>query len=148
MKFQTIKKEILINATRQKIWQVLFNDTFSRMWYDEFSPGAHAQTNWSLNSKVVFTDPTSNGLIGKVTQNRKLEAMIVEYTGQLVDGVEDYTSQAAQALKGKRETYRLAEQNGLVLLSISADLSDLYADQMEPAGIVRYKKLRISQKVK
>jgi hypothetical protein len=103
------------------------------MWYEEFSAGAYAQTDWTLNSKVVFTDPTGNGLIGKVVQNRKLEAMTVEFTGQLVDGVEDYTSQVAQALKGKRESYRLAEQNGLVLLSISADLSDLYADQMEPA---------------
>lgn len=133
MRFTTIKKSILIHATKQKVWHVLFNDTFSRIWYQEFSDGAYAKTDWSINSKVIFTDPSGNGLIGKVTENRKFEVMTVEFTGQLVDGAEDYTSQAAQALKGKRESYRIAEQNGPILLSISADLSELYAEQMEPA---------------
>lgn len=133
MKFSTIKKSIVIEATRQKVWHVLVNDTFSRIWYQEFSAGAYAQTDWNINSKVIFSDPTGNGLIGKIIDNRKFEALTIEFTGQLVEGVEDYTSQTAQALKGKRESYRIKEQNGAVLLSISADLADVYAEQMEPA---------------
>jgi hypothetical protein len=133
MKFRTIKKSILIHATKQKVWHVLFNDTFLRIWYEEFSQGAYAKTDWNINSKVVFTDPTGNGLIGRISENRKFEAMTIEFTGQLVDGVEDYTSKTALELKGKRESYRITEQNGPILLSISADLSELYADQMDPA---------------
>jgi Polyketide cyclase / dehydrase and lipid transport len=133
MKFSTIKKNIVIDATKQKVWHVLVNDTFSRIWYQEFSAGAYAQTDWNINSKVIFADPTGNGLIGKIIDNRKFEALTIEFTGQLVEGVEDYTSQTAQALKGKRESYRIKEQNGPVLLSISADLADVYAEQMEPA---------------
>lgn len=133
MKFTTIKKNILIEATKQKVWHVLLNDTFSRIWYQEFSTGAYAQTDWNINSKVIFADPTGNGLIGKIIENRKFEALTIEFTGQLVEGVEDYTSQAAKELKGKRESYRIKEQNGPVLLSISADLSEVYAEQMETA---------------
>ena len=133
MKFSTIKKSIVIEATRQKVWHVLVNDTFSRIWYQEFSAGAYAQTDWNINSKVIFADPTRNGLIGKIIDNRKFEALTIEFTGQLVEGVEDYTSQTAQALKGKRESYRIKEQNGAVLLSISADLANVYAEQIEPA---------------
>ncbi len=133
MKFNTIKKSILINATKQKVWHVLLNDTFSRIWYQEFSPGAYAQTDWNINSKVIFTDPTGNGLIGRIIENRKFEALTIEFTGQLVDGIEDYTSQTAKELKGKRESYRITEQNGPILLSISADMQEAYYEQMEPA---------------
>ena len=133
MKFNTIKKEILIHATKQKVWHVLFHETFTNIWYQEFSKGAYAKTDWNIGSKAVFGDPTGNGLTGKITENRKFEAMTIEFTGQLIDGSEDYTSKAAQEIKGKRETYRIAERNGPILLSISADMGEPFMEQMEPA---------------
>jgi hypothetical protein len=45
MKKRTIKKAIAINASRQKVWDVLLLDKYTRMWYSEFSEGSRVETN-------------------------------------------------------------------------------------------------------
>ncbi len=63
---QTIKKSITINAPREKVWEVLLQDKLTRLWYAEFSEGTKAETDWKEGSKVLFTDDTGSGMVGKV----------------------------------------------------------------------------------
>ncbi|MBC7915105.1 MAG: SRPBCC domain-containing protein [Pyrinomonadaceae bacterium] len=129
-----IKKSIEITATKEKIWEVLLQDKFTRIWYAEFSEGTYAETDWKLESKVVFKDATNCGLIGKIVVNRPFEVISVEYTGILTNGIEDTKSSDAKSMSGGRETYRLTEiGTNTTQLNIECDMAEEYFGMMSAA---------------
>ncbi len=130
---QTIKKTVAVNAPKEKVWDVLLQDNFNRIWFAAFSEGTYADTDWQLGSKVKFIDNSSSGLVGKVVVNRPYEVISVEYTGLVEAGNEDYESQVAKEMKGSRETYRLIENEGFTTLAIESDMSEEYFDMMSAA---------------
>ena len=110
MEIQKIKKSIEINAPKETVWEVLLDDKYTNIWYEEFSEGAHAITDWQAGSKTVFIDNTGNGLIGKVTDNVLYEFVSMDFTGIVSNGKEDYDSDYARGIKGTSESYRLVEK--------------------------------------
>lgn len=133
MEMQTIKREIDINASKEKVWNVLLDDTFTRAWYKEFSEGTHVETDWEVGSKAVFTDNTGDGLISSVIANKPAELLSMQFEGMVKNGVEDYESAGAKALKGGFETYRLSERNGVTHLAITSDTGADYFEFMAAA---------------
>jgi hypothetical protein len=142
METQKIKKTIEINAPSQDVWEVLLNDKFTRIWYGEFSEGAQAQTNWEAGSKVVFTDNSGGGMVGKVRVNKPRQELSIEYEGLVIGGKEDYESEDARQVKGGRENYFLAEKDGRTHLSIESDMSPEYFDSMSLAWDKALEKIR------
>jgi uncharacterized protein YndB with AHSA1/START domain len=130
---QTIKKSITINAPREKVWEVLLQDKLTRLWYAEFSEGTKAETDWKEGSKVLFTDDTGSGMVGKVVAVKPYDLISVEFLGFVVAGQEEYESEGAQAVKGGFETYRLSEKGGGTQLDIEADMGTEWLDQMSLA---------------
>jgi hypothetical protein len=133
MPIQTIKKSIDINAPKEKVWDVLFQDHFNRIWFAEFSPGTYADTDWHVGSKVIFTDNSGGGIIGKITVNNPHAILSIEYDGILVNGKEDFDSEGAKQMKGARETYELTQKDGITYLSIAGDIDLAYFDEMSLA---------------
>lgn len=133
MEKQIIKKSIEINAPKEKVWDVLLNDQFIRIWYSAFGDGVKAETDWNLGSKAVFTDNSKSGMVGKIIAKKPGEILSVEYQGVVVDGVEDYDSDDAMNVKGGLETYELTEKDGVTKLAISCDMSEEYFEMMSEA---------------
>lgn len=145
---QTIKKSIKLNSPKENVWEVLLNDKFTRIWYAAFSKGSHAETDWEVGSKAVFTDDSKCGLIGRVVANKPCELLSIEYTGFLENGVEDYNSDVAKEVKGGLETYRLSEANGITCLSVECDMSENMFESMSLAwdnALLKIKGLTESQ---
>src|SRR3712207_3913740 len=94
-----IKKSIQINAQKEKIWDILLQDKYNRIWFAEFSPGAFAETNWQEGSKVVFNDDSGSGIIGTIVANQFGKIIFIEYHGILKANTEDYDSKEAQEVK-------------------------------------------------
>jgi len=130
---QTLKKSIGINAPKEKVWAILLQDNYTRIWYAEFSEGTHAETDWQLGSKAIFMDSNKDGLVGTVVVNRPNEVISIKYDGFISGGKEDYESEGAQAMKGTRETYRLTENNGITQLAIELDTAEEYFLYMSSA---------------
>jgi hypothetical protein len=130
---KTIKKSIAVNAPKQKVWEVLLNDETTRIWYAEFSAGSHAETDWKIGSKALFTDNSGDGLLGKIVENKNAEILSIEYLGAVVKGQEDYDSDMAKAVKGGMEIYKLTEINGVTELTISCDMDENWFDTMSLA---------------
>jgi hypothetical protein len=143
MSSNILKKSVSIRAPRQKVWAVLLEDHYTRDWYTEFSQGAHVETDWNTGSKAVFKDLNNDGLIARVAQNIPHEIISLEYEGVLTKGSEDYTSEAAQQVKGGREIYRLSEQDGSTVLAIECDMPDEYFQSMSLAWDSALQKVRV-----
>lgn len=133
MKNRLIHKEIDIQAPRLKVWEVVLNEQYTQLWYEEFSLGARADTTWEEGSKVLFTDISGGGLIGQVLVNHPLEIVSVEYQGVVNAGFEEYDSEDAQQVKGGRETYILSGTGNLTQLSVDTDMPYELYDTMSQA---------------
>ena len=143
-----IQKSIAINAPKEKVWDVLLKDEYTRQWYAEFSEGTHAETDWSKGSKALFTDNNGSGIVGKIVENKKAELLSIEYQGAVENGKEIYDSEMAKAVKGWMESYKLSETNGMTDLTISSDMSEDHFDFMSLAWDKALQKIRgFSEKV-
>ena len=130
---KTIKKSIAIHAPKEKVWEVLLKDDYTRQWFSEFSEGTHADTDWSVGSKALFTDNTNSGMVAKIVENKKAELLSMEYLGSVENGKEEYETEMAKAVKGGMEIYKLSENNGVTDLTISCDMGEDYFDMMSLA---------------
>ncbi|MEI9912589.1 MAG: hypothetical protein WDO71_24880 [Bacteroidota bacterium] len=55
---QRINFSISINAPKEKVWQVLWNDSSYRQWTSAFSEGSYVVTdNWKEGTKILFLSP-------------------------------------------------------------------------------------------
>lgn len=128
-----IKKSIDINASKERVWDVLLNNKFTQIWHAEFSEGSHAETDWKVGSKASFTDKSKGGLVGKVITHEPNEVIAVEYQGVVVNGVEDYSSNDARNVQGGLEKYQLSEKKGVTHLSIACDMGEVFFESMSLA---------------
>lgn len=139
---KTIKKSILIHASKEKLWDVLTLDQYTRDWYSVFSPGSYAVTDWKPGSKALFLDESKNGMAGKIAESIPGKSLIVEYTGVVYDGKEDTESATAQQYKGGRETYHLSEEQGATRLDISSDMEEQMFDMMSDKWEKAFERLK------
>jgi hypothetical protein len=133
MQKEVIKKSIEINAPKQKVWQVLLEDSFTRKWYAAFSEGTYAVTDWKEGSKAIFKDDSDSGMVAKVIKNKPEELLFVEHQGVLTNGKEDYESDLAKSMQGGREIYYLSEKDGHAALTIECDMAAEYVESMSGA---------------
>jgi uncharacterized protein YndB with AHSA1/START domain len=130
---QTIKKTIDIRAPREKVWEVLFSDNYTRIWYAIFSEGTYAETDWQPGSKTVFRDKSGFGMVGRIVTGQPYEKLSIEFEGIITDGREDYESTGAQQVKGARETYILSRKEDCTQVSIESDMTEDYFESMSAA---------------
>lgn len=127
---KVIKKTIELNAPAQKIWDVLLLDEYNRQWFAVFSEGTRAETDWAVGSKVIFVDESQGGMLGRIITHDVAKKLVVEYDGFMAAGKEDRESEGAKEFAGAHESYELTEDNGVITLHISSDMSDEYYDMM------------------
>lgn len=130
---KTIQKTKEINAPKEKVWNVLLEDEYNRIWMAEFMEGSHAKTDWIVGHKVRFLDNDNNGLVGRIITKQPYDVIEMEYDGEVKNGEDDFDSEMAQQMKGSRENYYLSESNGVTTLKIEVDMGDDWIDMMSAA---------------
>lgn len=120
---------ISINAPREKVWQVLWNDSTYRQWTTPFCEGSYAVTdNWKEGSKVLFLSPSGSGMVSTVAANKPNEYMSFEHLGEVKEGVEDTTSEKVKQWAGAFENYTLEEAGGATTVKVDIDITEDFKD--------------------
>ncbi|MBO9204103.1 MULTISPECIES: SRPBCC family protein [Niastella] len=119
---------IAIDAPREKVWTVLWNDEYYRAWTAAFTEGSHAITDWKKGSKVLFLDGKGMGMVSRIDETIPNEYMSFEHLGSIKDGVEDVTSDEAKSFAGAHENYTLKDRNGKTELVVDMDMNDEFKD--------------------
>lgn len=118
-----------INAPREKVWSVLWNDASYREWTSAFTEGSYAETdNWKEGSKVLFLSPGGNGMVSRVASNKPNEFMSFEHLGEVKNGAEDTESDSVKGWKGAKENYTLTDESGKTKLLVEMDSIDEFKD--------------------
>ena len=126
---ERINFSISIDAPKEKVWNVLWDDSSYRKWTSVFSEGSYAVTdNWKENSKVLFLDGKGSGMVSKVAVNKPNEYMSFKHLGEVKDGVEDTSSEKVKGWSGAMENYTLKEEGGKTELKVEMDITEDFKD--------------------
>ncbi len=117
-----------INASRDKVWDILWNEDNYRQWTSVFAEGSSVETDWNEGSKVLFVDGKGNGMVSMIAVKRPVEYMSFKHLGFIMDGVEDTTSEKVKPWVGAMENYTLRQNDEKTELVVDIDLTDEYKD--------------------
>jgi len=135
---------ININAPREKVWGVLFDDKTYRIWAAEFMPGSYAETDWKTGSKTLFLASEGNGMISRIAESRANEYLSIEHLGMVKDGKEDLESDEVKGWAGAHENYTLTGNGSNTELKIDMDADQQWKDyflQTWPKALDKVKEL-------
>ena len=110
---------ISINAPKEKVWNVLWDETSYRKWTSVFAEGSTVVTdNWKEGSKVLFLDGNGSGMVSMVAANKPNQYMSFKHMGEVKDGIEDISSEKIKGWSGSMENYTLKEAGGKTELKV------------------------------
>ena len=133
-----------INASREKVWDILWNDDTYRAWTSVFSEGSRAETDWKKVSKVLFTDGKGSGMVSRIDDLVPNEFMSFQHLGEVKGGVEDTTSEKVKQWSGCMENYTLKAVDGKTELTVDLDMADEFKDYFAetfPKALAKVKEL-------
>jgi hypothetical protein len=141
---EKINFSISINAPKEKVWKVLWDDATYTKWTSVFCEGSSAVTDWKEGSKVLFLDGKGSGMVSKIETKKPNEFMSFKHLGEVKNGVEDTTSEQVKQWAGCLENYMLKEANGVTTLTVDMDIVDEFKDYFMkafPGGLEQVKQL-------
>lgn len=132
-----------INASREKVWEMLWNLDAYRAWTSVFAESSDVKTdNWNEGSKVLFLDGKGSGMVSMVAANNINEHMSFRHLGIIKNGIEDTSSDAVKPWAGATESYHLSGNNGTTTLSVDMDVTEDFKDYMEKTWPVAMEKIK------
>ncbi len=133
-----------INAPKEKVWKVLWDDETYTKWTGVFCEGSHAKTDWEEGSKVLFLDNKGSGMVSKIETKKPNEFMSFKHLGEVKDNVEDTSSEKVKGWAGALESYTLKESGAVTTLSVDMDIVEEFKDyflKTFPGGLEKVKEL-------
>ena len=110
--------KIVINASKEKVWDSLWSDAGYREWTAAFDEGSYVKTDWKKGGKVLFLGKNESGMVSTITENIPNEYMAFTHLGIVKNGVEDIESAESKIWAGAFENYRLQSLNGATELTV------------------------------
>lgn len=136
---------IVINASKEKVWNTLWDDITYRQWTAPFAEGSSAVTDWKEGSKILFLDGKGAGMVSKVDKSIPNEFMSIKHLGIVKDSVEDMNSEEAKQWAGSYENYTLNSVDGKTELKIEmggTEIPQEFADYFKDAWPKALNKLK------
>lgn len=141
-----LRYSVTINAPVQDVWTTMLSDATYREWASVFSSGSYYEGDWNQGSEIRFLGPDGEGSLGgmiaTVEENRPNEFISLRYVGQIVNGEDDTTSEAAKAFMGAHEKYAFSAAGGVTTVDVELDSEDEFVAMFDDAWPLALDKLR------
>ncbi|MEI2738407.1 MAG: SRPBCC domain-containing protein [Chitinophagaceae bacterium] len=140
---QKINFSTSINASKEKVWEILWNPDSYKAWTSAFTEGSYAKTdNWKEGTKVLFLNPEGSGMVSMVAVNKPNEYMSFKHLGEVKEGVEDTSSDSVKVWAGSTENYTLKDENGTSILSVDMDITEEFKKMFEKIWPIALEKVK------
>jgi uncharacterized protein YndB with AHSA1/START domain len=137
---KTIKLSTHINAGREKVWSVLWNDATYREWTAVFHEGSHAVSDWKQGSEVLFLGPDGDGMYSSIETMMEYDTMIFKHHGEVKEGFK----QPKSVWDGSRERYFLATEGNQTFLTVELDSDEAFEEYFSrtfPLALAKVKEI-------
>ncbi|WP_316772067.1 SRPBCC domain-containing protein [Pedobacter frigiditerrae] len=115
---------IEINASREKVWDVLFGEKTYPIWTAAFGEGSRVETDWQKGSKALFLGSEDSGMVSRINDAVPNEYMSIEHLGMIKNGIEDFDSDEVKRWAGAKENYTLTDLGGKTNLHIFMEMEE------------------------
>lgn len=129
MQYLTFSSDI--NASPEKIWQVLWEDATYRQWTSAFSEGSYAISDWKEKSKVHFLSPSGEGMFSEIDQLVPNAFMSFRHLGVVRNGEEQPQDEETRKWSGAMENYTLERMGDGTRLTVEIDITDDHAQYFQ-----------------
>lgn len=133
-----------IKASKEKVWDVLWNDETYKAWTSAFSQGSCAVSDWNEGSKILFLDGKGSGMYSTIAKKITGEFMSFKHIGEVKDNVEQPLDEKTKIWSGSTEDYILKETEGATELTIEMDMMEDMLDYFNktfPIALENVKKM-------
>ena len=135
--------ETLINAPRERVWEVLWGEKSYMEWTSAFAEGSKVESDWKEGGKILFLNAENEGMVARIEEKKAPEKMLFKHLG-MVDksGNEDLESEKVKAWSGAEELYILKENGQKTELTVKMDLDEGHEDYFDKAWPKAFEKLK------
>lgn len=130
---KTLQFKADIQATKEKVWSVLWDDSTYREWTRVFSEGSYAISDWKEGSKIHFLSPSGEGMFSRIDKMIPNHFMSFEHIGVLKNFEEQPQDEQTKSWSGAKENYTISEKDGHVELTVDLDIAESFADYFTDA---------------
>ncbi len=120
-----INCEIVINAPRERVWNCLIDPALFSGWAKVFLEGTTFEGGWNKGDAIRFIalnkEGKKDGMISEIAESKFPEYISIRHIGQLINGVEDTTSEEVKQWAPSYENYTL-ESVGNTQTRFSVDM--------------------------
>ena len=141
---EKLEFNITINATKEKIWKVLWSPDSYKAWTNAFCEGSYMITDWKVGDKVHFLAPDGAGMYSIIEEKTENEYVAFKHIGEIKDKKELALDAESKIWTGSMETYLLTEKEDGIELHVEMDTLDDYIDffcNHFPDGLKKIKEL-------
>ncbi|WP_316824923.1 SRPBCC domain-containing protein [Pedobacter miscanthi] len=123
---EKIEFKTTINASAEKVWNVLFGVKTYPQWTTVFAEGSQVDTDWQKGSRALFHDGKGDGMVAVIKENIPNYYMSVKHIGEIKDGKENLHDWGESL-----ENYTLHEKEGKTELLIDMDITKEWLEYFE-----------------
>jgi uncharacterized protein YndB with AHSA1/START domain len=132
-----------INAPVETVWHKMLDLETYKIWTAEFEPSSYYEGSWEQGEVIKFVSRDRSGMVGFIKENRPMEHVSIEYTGELKDGNIDLESPATEVIKGSHEKYTFNKVSQTqTQLIVQADSSEQWSEYLNEAWPKALNKLK------
>ena len=114
----SLNYSISINATKEKVWDTLWNDSTYRQWTAAFTEGSYAVSDWNEGSKIQFLSPNGSGMFSVIDKKVNNKQMRFKHLGEIKNGTEELKDWGEVL-----ENYNLTDVNGVTQLDVEVTMN-------------------------
>ncbi len=108
---KTIELEIIINASREQVWDAITNVTKYRQWSDAFHEGSYFEGGWNKGDAIRFLvvnkEGQKEGMVSEIAESKFPEYISIKHLGFTSNGIDDTTSEEVRKWTPSFENYTL-----------------------------------------
>lgn len=142
----TLNYEIKINATAEKVYEIMLDKEHYKTWTVPFSPTSAYEGSWEKGSKIMFTSTEENGekagMISSIAENVPGVFVSIRHIGMLKGNQEITSGPEVENWADATENYTYIEDNGSTLLKVELTGIKEYQDYFEKMWPLALKALK------
>lgn len=130
---ETLSYEIIINAPKDKIWNILWDEKIYSQWTKFFNPDSdsYMKSDWKVGGKTYFINAEGEGMVSTIDSLEKPDQIIFKHLGMIdKDGNEDTESMEIKQWSGCFEKYILIDFDGQTKLHAEVQAEKEWQDHM------------------
>jgi hypothetical protein len=125
---KTLEFNININAPKEKIWKILWENKTYTDWVSVFCEGTYAVSNWNEGDTIHFLTPTGEGMNSIIEKKIDNQYMAFKHISEMKNFEAMPIDDTASEWTGCREIYELIQEENSVQLLVKMDALEKYVD--------------------